>query len=87
MVAGLLKLNQDKGSLPLTEVLAPAIKAAEEGYAILPGVAYRQQMAVESNESRQNIQLRLVYSFGSKFGKNKGDRNRTQEEGRIRDEN
>lgn len=43
--------------------------------------------AVESNESRQNIQLRLVYSFGSKFGKNKGDRNRTREEGRIRDEN
>ena len=43
--------------------------------------------AVDSNGSRQNIQLRLVYSFGSKFGKSKEDRNRTQEEGRIRDEN
>jgi len=43
--------------------------------------------AVDSNGSRQNIQLRLVYSFGSKFGKRKEDRNRTQEEGRIRDEN
>ena len=47
VVAGLLKLHQDKGSLPLTQVLAPAIKAAEEGYAILPGEAYRQQMALD----------------------------------------
>ena len=43
--------------------------------------------AVESNGSRQNIQLRLIYSFGSKFGKNKEDRTRPQEENRIRDEN
>ena len=42
---------------------------------------------VESNGSRQNVQLRLIYSFGSQFGKNKEDRNRPQEENRIRDEN
>jgi hypothetical protein len=42
---------------------------------------------VESNSSRQNVQLRLVYSFGSKFNKSKTDRNATQEEERIRDEN
>jgi hypothetical protein len=42
---------------------------------------------VESNESRQNIQLRLAYSFGSKFGKKKKDRTTTQEEDRIQDEN
>ena len=42
---------------------------------------------VESNGSRQNVQLRLVYSFGSKFNKSKTDRNATQEEERIRDEN
>ena len=41
---------------------------------------------VESNESRQNIQLRLAYSFGSKFGKKKKDRTTTQEENRIQDE-
>lgn len=39
---------------------------------------------VESNGSRQNIQLRLVYSFGDKFGKKKSSRNRnTDEENRI----
>ena len=42
---------------------------------------------VESNESRQNIQLRLAYSFGSKFGKKKRDRTTTQEEDRIKDKN
>ncbi|UAM98302.1 TonB-dependent receptor [Polaribacter litorisediminis] len=43
---------------------------------------------VESNGSRQNIQLRLVYSFGSKFGKKKSSRNTNRdEENRINDSN
>lgn len=43
---------------------------------------------VESNGSRQNIQLRLVYSFGSKFGKKKSRRNtNNDEQNRIRDNN
>ena len=44
--------------------------------------------AVESNGSRQNIQLRVAYSFGSKFGKKKTRRNRNRdEENRINDTN
>lgn len=43
---------------------------------------------VESNQSRQNIQLRLTYSFGSKFGKKKSKRNSSKdEEDRINDTN
>ena len=42
---------------------------------------------VESNGSRQNVQLRLVYNLGSNFGKSKIDRNATEEEERIQDEN
>lgn len=43
---------------------------------------------VESNSSRQNIQLRLSYSFGSKFGKKKTTRNTAkEEENRINDNN
>ena len=43
---------------------------------------------VESNSSRQNIQLRLSYSFGSKFGKKKSKRNSSiDEENRINDNN
>jgi hypothetical protein len=41
---------------------------------------------VESNGSRQNVQLRLVYSFGSKFGKKKSSRNsNNDEQNRIND--
>ena len=47
VVAGLLKLHEDQGSLDLQQVLAPAIQAANNGYVILPGEAFRQQMAVE----------------------------------------
>ena len=44
--------------------------------------------AVESNGSRQNIQLRVAYSFGSKFGKKKTGRNTNRdEENRINNTN
>ncbi len=43
---------------------------------------------VESNSSRQNVQLRLTYSFGSKFGKKKSRRNSAKdEENRINSNN
>lgn len=43
---------------------------------------------VESNGSRQNIQLRLAYSFGSKFRKEKSKSNTSRdEENRIEDNN
>ena len=43
---------------------------------------------IESNGSRQNVQLRLAYSFGSKFGKKKSRRNSSSEEqNRIEDNN
>jgi hypothetical protein len=52
-------------------------------------IKYGNETAVvESNGSRQNIQLRLSYSFGSKFGKKKGKRNiNKDEENRIQDNN
>ncbi|TCI94276.1 outer membrane beta-barrel protein [Tenacibaculum sp. M341] len=41
---------------------------------------------IESNGSRQNVQLRLTYSFGSRFGKKKEKRNSSRdEENRIQD--
>ena len=43
---------------------------------------------IESNQSRQNVQLRLSYSFGSKFGKKKSRENASKdEENRIDDNN
>lgn len=45
VVAGLCKLNKEYGSLPLAEVMKPAIRYAEEGFELLPGEAFRQKLA------------------------------------------
>ncbi len=42
---------------------------------------------IEANGSRQNVQLRLAYSFGSKFGKKKSRRNSSSEEQNRIEEN
>ncbi|WP_419164632.1 gamma-glutamyltransferase [Candidatus Palauibacter sp.] len=41
-VAGLMRLHEEHGSLPLTTVMAPAIDYAEHGFRLLPGEARRQ---------------------------------------------
>ena len=41
-VAGLSRLLRDYGTLPLADVMAPAIELAEGGYRLLPGEAIRQ---------------------------------------------
>ena len=47
VVAGLIKLHQEKGSLPLAVLMAPSIKYAEEGFELLPGEALRQASVVD----------------------------------------
>ncbi|CAL2088158.1 Outer membrane receptor protein involved in Fe transport [Tenacibaculum sp. 190524A05c] len=42
---------------------------------------------IESNGSRQNVQLRFTYSFGSKFGKKKNKRNASNDEQNRIDDN
>jgi len=41
-LAGLLKLHEEHGTLPLATVMAPAIEYAEHGFRVLPGDARRQ---------------------------------------------
>jgi len=41
-LAGLLKLHEDHGSLPLATVMAPAIEYAQNGFRVLPADARRQ---------------------------------------------
>ena len=51
VVAGLCKLLEERGSLPLASVMAPAIRYAEEGFALLPGEAKRHaQVAKQLGE-------------------------------------
>ena len=41
-LAGLIKLHEEHGSLPLRDLMAPAIELAEHGFRVLPGDAMRQ---------------------------------------------
>ena len=41
-VAGLMRLHEEYGSLPLTTIMAPAIDYAAHGFRLLPGEARRQ---------------------------------------------
>lgn len=48
MVKGILKLHKEKGVLPLSIVLSPAIKLAKKGFLMLPDEALRQSMVRNS---------------------------------------
>ena len=48
VVKGLITLLEDKGTMTLAEVMEPAIRYAEEGYAVLPGEAMRRASAANT---------------------------------------
>jgi gamma-glutamyltranspeptidase/glutathione hydrolase len=56
LVAGLVEVQSKYGTMPLAEVMAPAIRLAEEGFAVYPELAqaivYRAQLLGESPETR-----------------------------------
>lgn len=58
-VAGLTRLLDDHGTLPLATVMEPAIRHASEGFALLPGEAARQASAAE--ELRESAGASLYY--------------------------
>jgi gamma-glutamyltranspeptidase/glutathione hydrolase len=55
LVAGLLRLHDDHGSRPLADVMAPAIRYARDGYAILPGEVTRHLRVEESIRSDSTL--------------------------------
>jgi gamma-glutamyltranspeptidase/glutathione hydrolase len=67
VVAGLLKLHKEHGSLPLEKVLQPAIAYAENGFKILPGEAFRQQMAKEVLQQYEGTKTHFLNAEGASF--------------------
>ena len=60
-VAGLMRLHEEYGSLPLTTIMAPAIDYAEHGFRLLPGEARRQaasRNAVTESEGARRYYLK-----------------------------
>ena len=47
VVAGLIKLHKEQGSLPLETVMNPSIKYAEKGFEILPGESLRHESQIK----------------------------------------
>ena len=67
VVAGLLKLHKEHGVLPLQNVMEPAIDYAENGFKILPGEAYRQQMAKNIFQQYEGTKTHFLNSEGISF--------------------
>ncbi len=67
VVAGLLKLHKNHGSLSLEKVMAPAIKHAEEGYRILPLESMRQQSAKTIFENFEGTRAHFLNKNGDSF--------------------
>ena len=76
VVAGLLSLHDKKGNLPLSIIMAPAIKYAKEGFRLLPGEATRQQsvkdelLEFEGTRHHFIINDSLSYKAGDLFVQN-----------------
>jgi len=47
VVAGLIKLHKEQGSLPLQTIMNPSIKYAEKGFKILPGESLRHKSEIK----------------------------------------
>jgi gamma-glutamyltranspeptidase/glutathione hydrolase len=66
-VAGLLRLQAEFGTLPLQTVMGPAIRYAEEGFAMLPGEARRMAGGMEEGREFPGTRTSYLKPDGSEF--------------------
>jgi len=66
-VAGLIRLQTEYGRLPLETVMAPAIRYAREGFAVLPGEAARQASAAREAAEFQGTRTYYLKPDGSSY--------------------
>jgi len=66
-VAGLTRLLEEYGTLPLATVMEPAIRYAEEGFRVLPGEARRQAMAAEQAAEFEGTRAYYLKPDGSPY--------------------
>lgn len=66
-VAGLARLLDEHGTLPLATVMEPAIRYASEGFTLLPGEAARQASAVEQLRESEGAALYYLKPDGSPY--------------------
>lgn len=66
-VAGLTRLLDEYGTLPLATVMEPAIRYAAEGFALLPGEAARQASTAEQLRESEGAALYYLKPDGSPY--------------------
>ncbi|MXY31872.1 MAG: hypothetical protein F4179_04995 [Gammaproteobacteria bacterium] len=66
-VAGLTRLLDEHGTLPLATVMEPAIRYASEGFALLPGEAARQASTAEQLRESEGATLYYIEPDGSPY--------------------
>ena len=66
-VAGLTRLLDEYGTLPLATVMEPAIRYASEGFALLPGEAARQASTVDQLRESEGAPLYYLKPDGSPY--------------------
>lgn len=71
-VAGLMRLHEEYGSLPLTTIMAPAIDYAAHGFRLLPGEARRQAGSRDQVAESEGARRYYLQADGSPYGP--GDR-------------
>lgn len=66
-VAGLTRLLDEHGTLPLATVMEPAIRYASEGFMLLPGEAARQASTAEQLRESEGATLYYIEPDGSPY--------------------
>ncbi|MDE0358856.1 MAG: gamma-glutamyltransferase [Gammaproteobacteria bacterium] len=66
-VAGLTRLLDEHGTLPLATAMEPAIRYASEGFALLPGEAARQASTAEQLRESEGATLYYIEPDGSPY--------------------
>ena len=70
VVAGLIKLQKEHGLLDLYTVMGPAINYAENGFIILPGEVYRQELVQDKLQEFEGTSENFLNTDGSVFKAN-----------------
>ena len=60
VVANLIRLYQEYGTLPLETIMAPAIAAAENGFEVLPGEARRHQSGFKAFKDNPGFKAQML---------------------------
>lgn len=67
VVANLMRLHQEHGSLPWADLMETAIELADDGFDMLPGEAQRHASAIKAMQNNPGLSQELLKADGTTF--------------------